>query len=218
MEFRAVSTWYDHICVSRHMQRYFSHTCDGTYVQADRWRSCTYGRASISQGSLTCPSYTDKGPTFLYGESYIPPQLVVFYDTLGIRSTYSRLKPPASSRVIIESDTSYNNRLQAGFEASTMSITPAVEYSTDKKLVLACVFWVCTISTCDQLQELQRRQIPLIIGRYQCSQKRTEDTCSWSCQSHQCYNGCESPGWKDPVGTFCADWTPSVHSGLFKST
>ena len=50
------------------MQRYFSHICDGTDVQAD-WRSCTYGRApngiDISQGSLTCPSYTDTGPPFL---------------------------------------------------------------------------------------------------------------------------------------------------------
>ena len=34
---------------------------------------CTYGRApnaiDISQGSLTCPTYTDTGPTFLYGDS-----------------------------------------------------------------------------------------------------------------------------------------------------
>ena len=60
------------------MQRYFSHVCDGTDVQAD-WRSCTYGRASnaidISQGSLTCPSYTDTGPPFLYGDSDTPPQI-----------------------------------------------------------------------------------------------------------------------------------------------
>ena len=83
------------------MQRYFSHICDGTDVQAD-WRSCTYGRAlnaiDISQGSLTCPSYTETGPTFLYGDSDTPPHLVAFYDTLGIRRTYSRLKNPASSR------------------------------------------------------------------------------------------------------------------------
>ena len=32
------------IGVLRHMQRYFSHICDDTDVQAD-WRSCTYGRA-----------------------------------------------------------------------------------------------------------------------------------------------------------------------------
>ena len=56
------------------MQQYFSHKCDGTDVQADWRRSCTYGRApnaiDISQGSLTCPSYTDTGPTFFY--SVIP--------------------------------------------------------------------------------------------------------------------------------------------------
>ena len=32
------------IGVLRHMQRYFSHVWDGTDVQADWWRSCTYGR------------------------------------------------------------------------------------------------------------------------------------------------------------------------------
>ena len=70
-----------------------------TGVHADWRRSCTYGRASnaidISHGSLTCPSYTDKRPPFLYGDSDTPPHLVAFYDTLGIRRTYYRLKPPA---------------------------------------------------------------------------------------------------------------------------
>ena len=50
------------------MQRYFSHTCDGIDVQAAWRRSFTYGRApnaiDISQGSLTCPSYTDTLQTF----------------------------------------------------------------------------------------------------------------------------------------------------------
>ena len=82
--------WVEFIGVLRHIQQYFSHICDGTDVQAD-WRSCTYGRApnaiDISQGSLTCPSYTDTRPPFLYGDS----------DTLGIRRTYSRLKPPPVS-------------------------------------------------------------------------------------------------------------------------
>ena len=79
------------------MQQYFSHICDGTDVQADWRRSCTYGRATnaidISLGSLTCPSYTDTGPPFLYGYSDTPSHLVAFYDTLEIRSTYSQLKP-----------------------------------------------------------------------------------------------------------------------------
>ena len=55
------------------------------HVQADWRRSCTYGRApnptGISQGSLTCPPYTDTGPPFLYGESDTPSHLVAFYDT-----------------------------------------------------------------------------------------------------------------------------------------
>ena len=58
------------------MQQYFSHIWNGTDVQAD-WRSCcTYGRApnaiDILQDCLTCPSYTDTGPTFLYGDSDTP--------------------------------------------------------------------------------------------------------------------------------------------------
>ena len=89
------------IGVLRLMQRYFSHICNGTDVQAD-WRSMTYGRApnaiDISQGSLTCPSYTEMGPPFLYGDSDTPLHLVAFYDTLWIRGTKFRLKPPASSR------------------------------------------------------------------------------------------------------------------------
>ena len=60
---------FEFIGVLRHMQRYFSNICDGTDVQADWRRSCTYGRApnaiDIPQGSLTCPSYTDMGPHFL---------------------------------------------------------------------------------------------------------------------------------------------------------
>ena len=98
-------SWVEFIGVSSHMQRYFSHICDGTDVQADWRRSCTYGRApnaiDISQGSLTCPSYTDTGPPFLYGDSDNPSHLVAFYDTLG---TYSRLNPPASSRGCIVFD------------------------------------------------------------------------------------------------------------------
>ena len=66
--------------VLRRMQRYFSHTCDGTDMQAD-WRSI-YGRApnalNIPQGSLTCPSNTDV-------DSGTPLHLVAFYDTLEIR-------------------------------------------------------------------------------------------------------------------------------------
>ena len=56
-------------------------------VQADWRRSCTYGRApnaiDISQGSLTCPSYTDTGPPVLYGDSDTPPHFIAFYDHAG---------------------------------------------------------------------------------------------------------------------------------------
>ena len=36
---------FEFIGVLRHMEQYFSHICDGTDVQADWKRSCTYGRA-----------------------------------------------------------------------------------------------------------------------------------------------------------------------------
>ena len=56
-------------CFTSHATIFQSYSvCDGTDVQADWKRSCTYGRApnaiDISQGSLTCPSYTDTGPPF----------------------------------------------------------------------------------------------------------------------------------------------------------
>ena len=77
------------------MQLYYSHICAQMCMQAD-WRSCTYGRApnaiDMSKGSFTWPSYIDTGPPFLYGDSDTHPHLVAFYDTLGIRRTYSRLK------------------------------------------------------------------------------------------------------------------------------
>ena len=102
LEWTGRQCWVEFIGILRHMQRYFSHICDGTDVQADWRRSCTYGWApnaiDISQGSLTCPSYTDTRPPFLYDDSDTPPHLVAFYDTLGIQRTYSQLNPPASSR------------------------------------------------------------------------------------------------------------------------
>ena len=93
--------WHSFIIgVLRHMERYFSYIFDGTDVQAD-WRSCTYGRApnaiDIPQGSLTCPVlHRHKTNLFIRGFWQTAPW-VAFYDTLGIRRTYSRLNPPASS-------------------------------------------------------------------------------------------------------------------------
>ena len=79
---------FELIGVLRHMHRYFSHICDGIDVQADWRRSCTYGRApnaiDISQGSLTCPSYTDTGPPSLYGDSDTPPKLIRLLDTVHL--------------------------------------------------------------------------------------------------------------------------------------
>ena len=74
------------------MQQYFSHICDGTGVQAD-W-SCTYGRApnaiDISEGSLTCPSYTVS--TFLYGDSSKPARRILDLNLPASSGAMSMLK------------------------------------------------------------------------------------------------------------------------------
>ena len=81
-----------------------AHRCAGGLKKTEE-EVCTYRRVpnaiDISQGSLTCPSYTDTEQPFLYGDSDTPPHLIAFYDTLGIRRTYSLINPPpppASSR------------------------------------------------------------------------------------------------------------------------
>ena len=66
-------------------------------VQAD-WRSWTYGRFPnaidiISLGSLTCPSKHRHGTTLLTVIPRNHPMSVAFTTHMGIRSTYSRLKP-----------------------------------------------------------------------------------------------------------------------------
>ena len=70
------------------MQRYFSHICDSTDVPTVG----PHNAIDISQGSLTCPSCTDTGPTFLYGDSDTPPHLIAFYEHTGDTED---VKPPA---------------------------------------------------------------------------------------------------------------------------
>ena len=66
-----------------------------TDVQADWRRSCTYDWApnaiDISQGSLTCPSYTDTGPPLFYGDTDTQPHVVASY-SYGA-SLWNRQKP-----------------------------------------------------------------------------------------------------------------------------
>ena len=98
------------------MQRYFSHICDGTDVQADWRRSCISGRApnaiDISQGSLTCVSVLHWLGTTLFirwfrhifsrllrhaGDtedvSMESKPLVAFYDTHGYKEDLFYLNP-----------------------------------------------------------------------------------------------------------------------------
>ena len=54
---------------------------------------------------------TDTGPLFLYHYSEKPPYLGAFYDTLGIRRTQSRLKPPGPQGVKTSQKRSTTQRL-----------------------------------------------------------------------------------------------------------
>ena len=84
---------------------YWSFTSHATIFQLNMWwHRCAGGlkKFDLRSGSqrhrhfvgfFNVP-YTDTGPPFLYGYSDKPPHLVAFYDTLGIRRTYSRRKPP----------------------------------------------------------------------------------------------------------------------------
>ena len=62
---------FEFIGVLRHMRRYFSHICDGTVVQADWRRSCTYGLApnaiDISPGFFNVPVLHRHGTTLFIG-------------------------------------------------------------------------------------------------------------------------------------------------------
>ena len=120
---------------------YWCFTSHATIFQSYMWRHrCAgglkkkLGRApegiDISQGSLTCPSYTDTGPPFSYGDSDIPPHLVAFYDTLGIRRTYCWLKPPPSSRGIY-------------IQGYNTNSCHAYKHSTDRRGKRHCLCHIC---------------------------------------------------------------------------
>ncbi|KAK3107259.1 hypothetical protein FSP39_010477 [Pinctada imbricata] len=55
-----------------------------------------------------------------------------------------------SPMISVETDTSYNNRMQAGYEASTTSFTPMIEQETGYSLPLSAVIYnkVCSSQTC----------------------------------------------------------------------
>ena len=87
--------------VLRHIQQYFSHTCDGT--------PCAVGPKMLDlRSGSQCHRYfvgfcnvPIQAPTraiLFIGYSEKPPHLVSICDTLGIRMTYSHLNPPASPR------------------------------------------------------------------------------------------------------------------------
>ena len=87
---------FEFIGVLRHMQRYFSHICDGTDVQAD-WRM--YLRSGSQRhrhfaGFFNVPVLHRHGTTLFIRWFRHTAHLVAFNDTLGLRKTYSRLKPP----------------------------------------------------------------------------------------------------------------------------
>ena len=92
----SASLVFELIGVKRHMKRYFSHICDAQMCKRTEEVIPTVGHnaTDISHVTLTCPSYTDTEPPFLYGDFDTPPSLVAFYDTLGIQRVYFLLKSP----------------------------------------------------------------------------------------------------------------------------
>ena len=73
------------------MQRYFSYICGGLKKKLNL-RSGSQCQRHFVGFSLQAPC----DPFYCYFEK--PPHLFVFYDTLGIRRTYSHLKAPGSPR------------------------------------------------------------------------------------------------------------------------
>ena len=90
---------------------YWCFTSHATILQSYMWRHrCAGGlkkKLYLQSGSQRHRHFAGffivsvlhrHGTTLFYGDSDTPPHLVAFYNTLRIRRTYARLKPPASSR------------------------------------------------------------------------------------------------------------------------
>ena len=101
------------------MQRYFSHNFAGFF---------------------NVPVIHRHGTTLLYGDTDTPPHLVAFYDTLGIRRAYSRLKPPASSRGRRIDDDVLINVLQY---SEIKLITPLRENTCQSDYGYMCIWTDC---------------------------------------------------------------------------
>ena len=71
------------------------------YMWRHRWSGGVKKKLCLRSGSLTCPSYTDTGPPFLYDYAEKSPHLVAFNDTLGIRRTYTHFR---SNPVVVPND------------------------------------------------------------------------------------------------------------------
>ena len=95
------------------MQRYFSYIRYGTDVQGGLKKQ--YLRSGSQRhrhfvGFFNVPVQAPTRGQHLYGYSKKPPHLVAFYDTLGIRRTYYRLKPWGPHRDCIDVTTTVDVR------------------------------------------------------------------------------------------------------------
>ena len=84
-------------CFTSHatiLQSYkWRHRCEGG-LKKKLYRRSGFQRHRHFAGFANMPVLHRHGTTFLYGDSDTIPHSVAFNDTLGIRRTYSRLKPP----------------------------------------------------------------------------------------------------------------------------
>ena len=80
------------------------HRCAGGLKKLDLWSGSQRHRHYVGFFNVPVQAPTRGHPFYAYSEN--PPHLVTIYDTLGIRRTYSHLKPPGPPRgvLLIKSD------------------------------------------------------------------------------------------------------------------
>ena len=98
-----------------HMQRYFSHICDGTDVQAD-WRSCTsYGRAPnaiyVSKCSLTPILHWHETNLFIRWFRHTAPICRHLRNAGDTENVFSTLTPASSRGILLVEVQCFQNEI-----------------------------------------------------------------------------------------------------------
>ena len=151
------------------MQWYFSHFCACGLKKKLYLRSSSKRHRHFT-GFFNLPVLHRHGITFLYGDCDTPPHLVAFYDTHGIRRTYSRLKPPASSRGGGERSFLDNPLLQITISSDRKD---SVTYEMHSSELEVCVKKCCCVLFYSEVISLQgsvntHRCALLLVPKWEC--------------------------------------------------